>query len=230
MTSTGARPSVADSDDNIRALYPDRLDIDEDDRFNLRMGVYYPAGYAVLAIAGDAVQASVQGALDSGIPIEALTLLRPVQMQQIVARSREKAGLAAKLVGAELKQLDVFEQLSEDGHHFLLVRDDDSTRPAILDLGMRIRAAKGLLYHSLAAEDLAVPHETIPGDSPFGANEVARSYPSDAGPQLTSPSQSGAGVDAASDSASEAASAEARDVGDGRGSDVDPVADDAPRR
>ena len=37
-----------------------------------------------------------------------------------------------------------------------------------------------LLFHALAVEELPVDKETIPGTSPFGANEVIRTQDSDA--------------------------------------------------
>ena len=61
-----------------------------------------------------------------------------------------------------------------------MVKAHDDTVPVLQRVGTQAGATKGLLYHTLAVEELPVQKETIPGDSPFGMNEVIRTQDSDA--------------------------------------------------
>ncbi|MGE0796857.1 MAG: hypothetical protein AB7G13_07800 [Lautropia sp.] len=179
-------PTTLDSSTTTSAHHSfDRLAVttteDRDDpRFHHRNGVYYPVGYALLAFPDAAALArAVELALTGGIADADMTVLQAAQVKQITDRSQHDAGLLARIVSAELKQLTVLEQLAESGHTFLLVRHRDEIRPT-LDRISAGGASKGLLYHRLAVEELPVAKETIPGPSPFGMNEVVRTQHSDA--------------------------------------------------
>lgn len=161
-------------------LYAKTLDKD-DDRFNLRSGVFYPSGYALLAMPDtEKLAHAVAILVDGGVAQDQITLLRPDQMRELTDGSQANAGLLARVVGAELKQLEVLEQLADVGNHFILVHNTDKSRKLLETIGSKSGVSKGLLYHSLAVEELPVDKETIPGTSPFGVNEVIRSQDSDA--------------------------------------------------
>ena len=175
-TSSG---TVSDGD-SLDHLYPQSLD-GKDERFHARNGVYYPSGFALLALPDTAKLAAAARILSSGgVPDQELTLLRPEQMRQLTDRSQHDAGLLARIVAAELKQMEILEQLADAGHHFILVKNTDRSRKLLETIGAKAGVSKGLLFHTLAVEELPVDKETIPGTSPFGANEVIRSQKSDA--------------------------------------------------
>ena len=164
----------------LERLYAQSLE-DDNERFNTRNGVFYPAGFALLALPDErALSNAVQMLSEGGVPDEDLTILRTEQMQTLIDRSRHDAGILARIVAAELKQLSVLEQLAATGHQFLLIKYTDQSRRLLDDVGIRSAASKGLLFHALAVEELPVRKETIPGTSPFGVNEVIRSQDSDA--------------------------------------------------
>jgi len=152
-----------------------------EDQFNRRNGVFYPSGYALLALpdeekVGTAVQLLTQaGAAESDI-----TLLHPDQMRQLTDDSQHDAGLLARIVSAELKQMTVLRQLADAGNHFLLVKNSDETDKLLQSVSVKAGVSKGLLFHSLAVEELRVDKEVIPGSSPYGVNEVSRTLDSDA--------------------------------------------------
>jgi hypothetical protein len=161
-------------------LYAPSTD-ENQEQFNRRNGVFYPSGFALLALpdegaVGKAVTALTQG----GVAENEVTLLRPEQMRQLTDDSQHDAGLLSRIVSAELKQMTVLRQLSDAGNHFLLVRSSDETAKLLQTVGARSGMSKGLLFHTLAVEELPVDKETIPGTSPYGVNEVPRSQESDA--------------------------------------------------
>jgi hypothetical protein len=161
-------------------LYAQSLDGPED-QFNRRNGVFYPSGFALLALpdeekAGKAVELLTQG----GVAETEITLMRPEQMRQLTDDSQHDAGLLSRIVSAELKQMTVLRQLSDAGNHFLLVRSSDERADLLKAVGPKAGMSKGLLFHTLAVEELPVDKETIPGTSPFGVNEVIRTQESDA--------------------------------------------------
>ena len=160
-------------------LYARSLDGSED-RFHHRNGVFYPSGFALLALKESKLQSAIDVLTEGGLPEGEITLLRPEQMHQITQRSQHDAGLLSRIVSAELKQMTVLEQLAEAGHHFLLVRNTDQTADLLHSVGARAGVSKGLLFRTLAVEELPVDKETIPGTSPFAVNEVIRTQDSDA--------------------------------------------------
>ena len=164
---------------SLQHLYATSLDGSED-RFHRRNGVFYPSGYALLALPEDRVGDAVEIITQQGHSEQEVTLLRPEQMHQLTDQSQHDAGLLSRIVSAELKQMSVLEQLAETGHHFLLVRSTDDNADLLHAIGARAGVSKGLLFHALAVEELPVDKETIPGTSPFGANEVIRTQDSDA--------------------------------------------------
>jgi len=164
---------------SLQHLYATSLD-DSEDRFHRRNGVFYPSGYALLALPADRVGDAVELVTQQGLPEQEVTLLRPEQMHQLTDQSQHDAGLLSRIVSAELKQMTVLEQLAETGHHFMLVRSTDENAGLLQTIGTQAGVSKGLRFHALAVEELPVDKETIPGTSPFGANEVIRTQDSDA--------------------------------------------------
>jgi hypothetical protein len=164
---------------SIQHLYATSLD-GQEDRFHRRNGVFYPSGYALLALPEDRVADAVELVTRQGLPEQELTLLRPEQMHELTDQSQHDAGLLSRIVSAELKQMSILEQLAETGHHFMLLRSTDENAALLQTIGAKAGVSKGLLFHALAVEELPVDKETIPGTSPFGANEVIRTQDSDA--------------------------------------------------
>jgi hypothetical protein len=60
------------------------------------------------------------------------------------------------------------------------VKNTDKSRKLLETIGAKTGMSKGLLFHTLAVEELPVDKESIPGTSPFGVNEVIRTQDSDA--------------------------------------------------
>jgi hypothetical protein len=176
-----SRPSVGGNSAgrSIDHLYATSLDGSED-RFNRRDGVFYPSGYALLALPGDKVAGAVELVVKEGLAEQEVTLLRPEQMHQLTDQSQHDAGLLSRIVSAELKQMTVLEQLAEAGNHFMLIKSTDETSSLLQTIGAKAGVSKGLVFHALAVEELPVNKETIPGTSPFGVNEVIRTQDSDA--------------------------------------------------
>jgi hypothetical protein len=161
-------------------LYAQSLD-GPGDQFNRRNGVFYPSGFALLALPGpDNVEKAVQVLTEGGVAESGLTLLKPEQMVQLTDDSQHDAGLLSRIVSAELKQMTILRQLADAGNHFLLVKSDEQTDKLLQTVGASAGVSKGLLFHTLAVEELPVDKETIPGKSPFGVNEVIRTQDSDA--------------------------------------------------
>jgi predicted ATPase len=175
-TVSGAAASGGRS---LQHLYATSLD-DTEDRFHRRNGVFYPSGYALLALPEGRVGDAVDFVTQQGLAEQEVTLLRPEQMHQLTDQSQHDAGLLSRIVSAELKQMSVLEQLAETGHHFMLLRSTDDSAGMLQTIGAKAGVSKGLVFHALAVEELPVDKETIPGTSPFGANEVIRSQDSDA--------------------------------------------------
>ena len=164
---------------SIAHLYATSLDGSEA-RFHRRNGVFYPSGYALLALPEDKVAGAVELVVGEHIAEQEITLLRPAQMHELTDRSQRDAGLLARIVSAELKQMQVLEQLAEAGNHFMLIPNNDETGRVLQTIGATAGVSKGIAFHSLAVEELPVDKETIPGTSPFGVNEVIRTQDSDA--------------------------------------------------
>jgi len=155
--------------------------VDDPERFHTRNGVFYPTGFALLALPDDeSVGKAVELLRQGGVADADMTLLRPEQMKELTDRSQRDAGVLSRIVSAELKQLKILEQLAKSGNRFALVKSSDSNAELLHRVGRAAGASKGLLYHTLAVEELPVDKETIPGDSPFGMNEVIRTQESDA--------------------------------------------------
>lgn len=164
---------------SVDQLYATSLD-ESQDGFNRRNGVFYPSGYALLAMPADNVGKAVEAITREGIAEQEITLLRPEQMHELTDQSQHDAGLLSRIVSAELKQMEVLEQLAKAGNHFMLIKSTDQTTNLLQTIGAKAGISKGLLFHALAVEELPVDKETIPGTSPFGMNEVIRTQDSDA--------------------------------------------------
>ena len=150
------------------------------DQFNRRNGVFYPSGFALLALPAENVAKAVEVLTQGGTAESGITLLKPEQMRQLTDASHHDAGILSRIVSAELKQMNVLEQLADAGNHFLLVKSTEDNDDLLKTVSARAGASKGLLFHTLAVEELPVDKETIPGTSPFGVNEVIRTQDSDA--------------------------------------------------
>ncbi len=180
MGNDSRSPDDSTERQSLDHLYVQAMDA-EDARFNTRNGVFYPTGFILLALSGEqAVTRAVALFTGGGIVEKEITLLRPEQMRELTDKSRQDAGLLSQIVGAELKQMTVLSQLADDGHHFLLVKDCDECRRVMETIGLGSGVSRGLMFHTLAVEELPVVNEKIPGKSPFGVNEVVRSHASDA--------------------------------------------------
>lgn len=185
MTTPSLGNDSRSSDDpsqgqSLEHLYVQTIDAEEA-RFNTRNGVFYPTGFILLALSSEqAVSRAVALFTNGGIVEKEITLLRPEQMRELTDKSRHDAGLLSQIVGAELKQMTVLSQLADDGHHFLLVKDGEECRRVIETVSLEPGVSRGLVFHTLAVEELPVVKERIPGKSPFGVNEVIRNHASDA--------------------------------------------------
>ena len=178
-TDQGSDAQASARGRSIDHLYATSLDGTED-RFHRRNGVFYPSGYALLALPADKVAGAVEMVTAAGLAEQEVTLLRPDQMHELTDQSQHDAGLLSRIVSAELKQMTVLEQLAEAGNHFMLIRSNDDNAGLLQTIGARAGVSKGLRFHALAVEELPVDKETIPGTSPFGVNEVIRTQDSDA--------------------------------------------------
>jgi len=178
-TDQGSDAQASARGRSIDHLYATSLDGTED-RFHRRNGVFYPSGYALLALPADKVAGAVELVTAAGLAEQEVTLLRPDQMHELTDQSQHDAGLLSRIVSAELKQMTVLEQLAEAGNHFMLIRSNDDNAGLLQTIGARAGVSKGLRFHALAVEELPVDKETIPGTSPFGVNEVIRTQDSDA--------------------------------------------------
>ncbi len=146
-----------------------------------RDGVFYPTGHAVLVMERDDAQHLVDALGQAGFPGDAMMLLDSAQTADLMRASEEQAGLLAEIVGAEIKNLRVIRQLADGGAWMLVVRvKDDDEEQRLLQASGRWPIHKAMRYHRLAIEELPVGSEDIPGDSPYGVNEVLRNKPSDA--------------------------------------------------
>lgn len=146
-----------------------------------RNGVFYPTGHAVLLLSPDDAQAVRDALHDAGFARDATMLLDAAQTADLARASEEQAGLLAEVVGAEIKNLRVVRQLADNGACMLIVRvqnDDEERR--LVEIAQRWPVHKAMRYHTLAIEEIPVGSEDIPGDSPYGVNEVLRNKPSDA--------------------------------------------------
>lgn len=176
----GGGNTGSESGRSLEHLYAQSLE-GEGDQFNRRNGVFYPSGCALLAFPDEEkIAKAVEVLTQGGVPESGITLLKPEQMRQLTNESQHDAGILSRIVSAELKQMTVLEQLADAGNHFLLVKRTDENDDLLKGLGTRAGASKGLLFHTLAVEELPVDKETIPGTSPFGVNEVIRTQDSDA--------------------------------------------------
>ncbi len=146
-----------------------------------RSGVFYPKGHAVLALEREHAQALHDALARAGFAADASLLLDAEQTADLMRASEEQAGLLAELVGAEIKNARIIRQLADNGAWLLIVRvhsDDEERR--LVELARPWPVHKALRYHTLAIEEMPVGTEDIPGDSPYGVNEVLRNKPSDA--------------------------------------------------
>lgn len=144
--------------------------------FNTRMGVWYPTQHAVI-IGRDPDAASrfagrlVAAGFDPGDVRE----IGPVEMHAFLTKASEEAGLAAQLVGSELKQMEIMRQFAADGDYFVLAYVPDDEREQVLrQLGAEHPQSKALFYRALAIEELPFGEAPIPGDSPLAPNETPR--------------------------------------------------------
>ncbi len=159
-----------------------RVDSAQRDAFlHTRDGAFYPSGHAVLGLDPNDARALRDALEAAGFAHDSMMLLTSEEAAALMRESDDQAGLLARVVGAEIRNARVMRQLAESGTAFLIVRvADDDTERALVSTAQRWRVRKALRYHTLAIEELRVGVEEIPGDSPFGVNEVLRSKPSDA--------------------------------------------------
>lgn len=161
---------------------PSRPDDSRQDAFlNTRDGVFYPGGHAVLLLAPEDAHALRDALGEAGFAAGDSLLLGPPEAAALMRDSEEQAGTLARIVRAELKNAAVMRQLADDGSAMLIVRIDGEAREeALVATARRWKVRKALRYHALAIEELRLGAEEIPGESPYGVNEVLRSKPSQA--------------------------------------------------
>lgn len=148
---------------------------------NTRDGVFYPTGHAVLVVSPADAKAVGDALHDAGFARDSTLFLDSAQTADLMRASEEQAGFLAQVVGAEIKNLRVIRQLADNGAGMLIVRvADDDEEHALVRTVRRWAVHKAMRYHTLAIEELPVGVEAIPGDSPYGVNEVLRNKPSDA--------------------------------------------------
>ncbi len=148
---------------------------------NMRNGVFYPTGHAVLVLFPDDANAVCAALHGAGFARESTLLLDPAQTSDLMQASEEQAGFLSEMVGGEIKNLRVIRQLADRGACMLIVRvHGDADERRLVEVAQRWPVHKAMRYHTLAIEELPVGAEDIPGDSPYGVNEVLRNKPSDA--------------------------------------------------
>lgn len=153
----------------------------QDAFLNTRDGVFYPGGHAVLLLAPDDAHALRNALAEAGFAADDSLLLAPREAAALMRDSEEQAGVLARIVRAEMKNAQVMRQLADDGSAMLIVRiDGEAQEDALVATARGWTVRKALRYHALAIEELRLGAEEIPGESPYGVNEVLRSKPSDA--------------------------------------------------
>lgn len=146
-----------------------------------RDGAFYPTGHAVLGLAPEDASALAAALERAGVSRADMMLLAPEEAAAVMRETDEDAGMLARMVGAEIRNARVMRQLAESGTAFLIVRvDDDEQERRLVTEARRWPVHKALRYHALAVEELRVGTEAVPGESPYGVNEVLRSKPTDA--------------------------------------------------
>ncbi len=163
------------------ALDPELSRQRRDAFLHTRNGVFYPTGHTVLVLLPDDANAVCNALHEAGFARDSTMLLDAQQTSDLMQASEEQAGFLSEIVGGEIKNLRVIRQLADNGACMLIVRvhDDDEER-RLVEVAQRWPVHKAMRYHSLAIEEIAVGSEDIPGDSPYGVNEVLRNKPSDA--------------------------------------------------
>lgn len=141
--------------------------------FATRMGVHYPKGFAMIALAdGDALQRFQQSLTQAGFEDNHLIPVPAGTMLEFLSRTLSHAGMLAQIVASEMKQSQIFLQLAQQDAHFLLVRvEHDAARDRLIEVGARHGSHKAVYYQTLAIEELAFSSEHFPGPSPYGVNE-----------------------------------------------------------
>ncbi|HEY0878544.1 MAG TPA: hypothetical protein VGE10_08820 [Zeimonas sp.] len=148
---------------------------------NMRNGVFYPTGHAVLVLSPEDAQAVCDALHEAGFARDSTMLLDAAQTSDLMQASEEQAGFLSEMVGGEIKNLRVVRQLADHGACMLIVRvHGDEEERALVAVAQRWPVHKAMRYHTLAIEEIPVGTEDIPGDSPYGINEVLRNKPSDA--------------------------------------------------
>lgn len=141
--------------------------------FATRMGVHYPKGFAVIALAdGDTLEHFKQALAQAGFGPDHLITVPAGTMAEFLDRTLRHAGMLAQIIASEMKQSQIFLQLAQQRAHFLLVRiEDDAARDRLIEIGGRHGSHKAVYYQALAIEELAFSSEHFPGPSPYGVNE-----------------------------------------------------------
>lgn len=169
------------ADDSRQTAHDDDDTAFDDNAFATRGGVYFPSDHAVLAISDRGAAERLANRLrDDGLnPL----LVTPERMARFLGPTFDNASTSARIVGAELKQTEILLQHAQAGCTFLIVGiDGDKHRDRLYDLAEAdaTPVAKGLYFHTLVIEELKLGREQIPGDSPYGMNEVPRAKGTDA--------------------------------------------------
>ena len=154
--------------------YISRID-PESPFFHRRHGVFYPTGHVVLAYDGpEALARAWKDAWRDEVGWTGVRALRADQMIELATQSAEHATIAAKIVSAELKQIDVLRQMAEQGAEFLIVADASLAEDRRQTLLERCPPAKATHYGTITMVEVAKGRKDKVADSPFGMNEQRR--------------------------------------------------------
>ncbi|MEZ5742035.1 MAG: hypothetical protein R3E68_23095 [Burkholderiaceae bacterium] len=97
--------------------------------------------------------------------------LKPAQMAVLARQSNEQATMMAKIVSAELKQMELLRQLAGNDAGFLILSNEHLSDVTLDELIARHRPIKGIRYGTITMEDLVAGNTPLIDDSPMGMNE-----------------------------------------------------------
>jgi hypothetical protein len=162
---SGQSSTGGEGKQSVEHLYAQSLG--SEDQFNRRNGVFYPSGYALLALpdaekvgTGSAVAYARRRGRERHHPLASRS--DAAVDGRLPARRRP----LARIVSAELKQMTVLRQLADAGNHFVLVKNSEDIDKLLQSVSVKAGVSKGLLFHSLAVEELRVDKEVIQAPVP----------------------------------------------------------------
>ncbi len=149
--------------------------LNEDKASSSRHGVFYPTGFVVAAFASARVARQVYDTILQTVDSEEVRLREPAEMQGLMEESVENAGVMAKVVSAELKQVEMLRQFADAGHWFVIFDRSELGEIGLQSIVAAANPSRMIHYGMLAIENLTPEDHSLPGDSPLGINERGRS-------------------------------------------------------